>query len=365
MVAAGGGGDLIGAAMVARAIQPAGPVWYASWSWDRVAVDPAPGPRGRSAFDGLRPVGRWNAAVTPASRPRQPGSLLPRLARALEVEVFLLDAERGGVGLHRQLRELVRLHGAGRVLVVDVGGDILARGREPGLSSPLADFLVLAATTGLPVPVVVAVAGLGLDGEVPAAQLRRYAEQMAGERPRIRLDPAVMAPFAEVLAWHPSEATGLLWLAATGGRGVAEIRGDGLLVELDDRAAEVYRFDHSAVLARNPAAGALRATRSLADAEACLVALGLPNELEVERRKLAARQSPQPGELDLDQTLTALHSYEQAAAQRGVAFLTLRRVGEVLGLSADGLRRLRAALEDGRHPQYQPPVWVVALPLRS
>jgi hypothetical protein len=43
----------------------------------RVAVDPAPGPRGRSAFDGLRPVGRWNAAVTPASRPRQPASLLP------------------------------------------------------------------------------------------------------------------------------------------------------------------------------------------------------------------------------------------------------------------------------------------------
>jgi hypothetical protein len=101
-----------------------------------------------------------------------------------------------------------------------------------------------------------------------------------------------------------------------------------------------------------------------ADAEACLVGLGLPNELEVERRKLAARQGPQPGELDLDRALMALRSDEQAAAQRGVAFLTLRRVGEVLGLSAEGLRRLWGTLEDTRHPQYQPPVWVVAWPSR-
>ncbi len=87
---------------------------------------------------------------------------------------------------------------------------------------------MLAATDGLPVPVLVAVAGLGLDGEVPAPQPRRYAEELTGERPSFRLDPAAVAPFAEVLAWHPSEATGLLWLAAAGARGVAEIRGDGL-----------------------------------------------------------------------------------------------------------------------------------------
>jgi hypothetical protein len=124
--------------------------------------------------------------------------------------------------------------------------------------------------------VLYGIVGLGLDGEVPAAQLRRYAEELAGERPWFRLDRGMVALFAEVLAWHLSEATGLLWLAATGGRGMAEIRGDGLLVELDDRPADVHRFDHGAVLARNPAAGALRATRSLADAEACLVALGSP-----------------------------------------------------------------------------------------
>ncbi len=363
VVAAGGGGDVIGAAMLAAlAAGPGGPVHYASWSWDRLSVDPTPGPRGPQAFDGLRPVGRWNAAVGAASTPRAPyGSLLPKLASHLGIEVVLLDPEQGAAGLRRQLGELVGLLGVGQVLVVDVGGDVLARGGEPGLASPLADFLVLAATVDLPVPVWVVVAGLGVDGEVPAAQLRGYARELGGAVPWLRLDRAAVAAFGPVFEWHPSEATGLLWLAAMGERGVAEIRGDGLRVELDAHAADVHRFAHAAVLARNPAARALRATRSLAAAEARLVALGLGSELELERRKAATLgDAAASGALDVGLALDRLRAYERAAAGRGIAFLTMRRVGEVLGLSNEGLGQLRAALRRSRHPQYRPPVWLVA-----
>jgi hypothetical protein len=270
------------------------------------------------------------------------------------------------VGLHRQLRELVDLLTVGQVLVYDVGGDVLARGGEPGLASPLADFLALAAASDLPVPVVVVVAGLGLDGEVPAAQLRAYSQDLAGNGCWLRLDRTAVAAFGPIFEWHPSEATGLLWLAAMGGRGVAEIRGDGLLVELDAHAADVHRFPHRVVAARNPSARALQATRSLQEAEARLIGLGLNSELEVERRKAATLGDPVAAEpLDVDRAFKELLAYERTAADRGVAFVTMRRVGEVLGLSSEGLWQLRAALRRCQHPQYRPPVWLVARPRPS
>jgi hypothetical protein len=66
---------------------------------------------------------------------------------------------------------------------------------------------------------------------VPASQLRAYGMELAGEMPWVRLNPAEATPFGEIFEWPPSEATGLLWLAAMGATGVAEIWGDGLLAD--------------------------------------------------------------------------------------------------------------------------------------
>jgi hypothetical protein len=153
LVAAGGGGDVIAAAMVERVFRERGasqPFHYASYSWDRLEVDPLPGPRDPTAFAALKPVGRWNFQVTASTVTRPPArSHLPQLAADLATPIFLLDPRYGALGLRRQLRELVRLLDADRVAVVDVGGDILARGDEPTLRSPVADFLVLAASADL------------------------------------------------------------------------------------------------------------------------------------------------------------------------------------------------------------------------
>jgi hypothetical protein len=58
-VAAGGGGDVIAAAMVQRALSECGarqPFYYASYAWERREVDPLPGPRDPTAFAALKPV---------------------------------------------------------------------------------------------------------------------------------------------------------------------------------------------------------------------------------------------------------------------------------------------------------------------
>ena len=69
--------------------------------------------------------------------------------------------------------------GCDLLVCVDVGGDVLARGGEPGLASPLCDAVMVAAALRIAgrVKPLLAVIGPGCDGELTAAEvLERVAE---------------------------------------------------------------------------------------------------------------------------------------------------------------------------------------------
>lgn len=359
LVAAGGGGDALAANVIQQATAGAGQrAVFVSWSWERLIVDPVPGPRDPTGFRGLQRCGRWNYRVRPQTVTRPPNaSLLPRLAAALGTELYLLDPREGATGLHRQLAELIELVGADIVQVVDVGGDILAVGQEPGLRSPLADSLVLAASADLGLPTDVLVAGAGLDAELPESVVLQRCEALGGQ-PWYRLGPEDVAPFLPLLRWHPSEVTGLLLRAAQGYRGVAELRDGGHHVRLSDGSPDVYRVPHAAALGVNELAQPLRSTRSLADAEGVLGARGRPSEIGYERRK-ATRLTETATPVDVDVILRWLAEQQDELLAEGVDFLALRRIADAVGLSAAQLSDLGRALDVRHHPQYLPPVWVV------
>ena len=245
LIAAGGGGDALAALMVADAagLDPASTV-VASFAWERTMFDPRPGPRPPDHFTHLRRKGRHNWQITGRSRLREERawSFLPQLAGERSTSIWLLDAREGVEGLQRQLHEAAELHEAHHVLVVDVGGDILARGDESWVKSPTADAMVLAAAATLAIASYVVVLGIGLDGELSPgdldARLSRIQSDVAGLPERL---PARTARrFAESFLWSPSEATGLAYMAARGWRGRAEIRRDGVEVELSQMAAEIH-----------------------------------------------------------------------------------------------------------------------------
>lgn len=124
-----------------------------TYAWDRLLVDPVPGPRGKP-FTGLRPLTRSVRAVPADAAPIAPaGSTLPRLAAELPQTFALIDPHHGAEGIIRQLEELVQHLEPDTVDLLDVGGDILAHGDEPTLRSPLADALTLAACCELNFPV--------------------------------------------------------------------------------------------------------------------------------------------------------------------------------------------------------------------
>jgi len=359
LIAAGGGGDALAAAII-HAATGSEPACIATLAWDRLLIDPLPGPRSARDFASLRRLTEHVRVITPHTRPIPPaGSTLPRLAAALDAPLALLDPTHGAHGLRLQLRELAAVLAAPHAEIIDVGGDILTTGDDPGLRSPLADALVLSACHELDIPVDVLIAGPGLDGEIPEIDVLARA----GTAIATRLRPADVDRCLHVFDWHPSEATALLAAAARGARGTAEVRDSGLPVPLTDHSPNVYRLTYAQALAVNPLAQALRHATSLEEAERITGALCGFSELDYERAKATAlreagsRARHEPHAVTIEDLGHQARIYEHNAAGRGIDYLTFRRLAEALGVSTATAGHLRTHLITTRPAHYLPPIW--------
>jgi hypothetical protein len=349
MVAAGGGGDALAAVVIAAATPDRGrAVGVATLAWDRLAVDPLPGPRGASDFDRLDQRGGYSI-VTASTVPRPPaGSTLPRLATALSVPLVLLDPAGGAEGIRSQVTAATRGLGGRTVELVDVGGDLLGAPGDPGLRSPLADALTAAAC---PPETSVYVVGPGLDGEL--------AEALVLDRltrpPVLTLTAADWVPLMGVFAWHPTEATALLAAASRGLRGMVEIRDAGLPVLLTDDSPKVSRLRYADVTQVNPLVDAIATTQSFAGVERVVRKTLGWTELDYERDKASRPAGVSAGlPAGLNETVTA---WEAAARGRGVDWATFRRIAEAAKTRA--IAELREHLISAHPDRYDPPLWRV------
>ena len=167
----GGGGDVVGALAVAQAARARGAQFVVGgMTWERLPIDPLPGPRRLDEIEGAE---RLNAAVALAGPDtRGPGGFRfaeSRMAEILGEPVVLLDPNPGPRAVGDALADAALRLGCDLVVLVDVGGDVLAHGDEPGLGSPLCDAIVLASAERLTPPgspVAGAVFGPCCDGEL-------------------------------------------------------------------------------------------------------------------------------------------------------------------------------------------------------
>jgi len=290
----GGGGDVVGAlasAELCRRYHGAQPV-VSGTTWERVAIDPQPGPRSEAEIEGARPLAPGVLAAGPQTRVRESGVLFAesRMAGLLGEEVLLVDVTRGPRTIASGLAAAADALGCDLLLFVDVGGDVLGHGDEPGLASPLCDALMLAAASHLADAgraVLGAVFGAGCDGELPPAQvLERLAEVgaaggLAGAR---GLTPVVAERLAVAVEAIPTEASAQALRCFRGETGTTAIRGGRRTVELSPVGAISFYYDVPAAL-RSAArlAQAVRDAQDLEDANATLNELGVFTELDYER----------------------------------------------------------------------------------
>lgn len=354
IVAAGGGGDAVAASMLDAALYgDEGPAVVFTYAWDRLLVDPVPGPRGPASFTGLRPLTRSVQVVPGDARPVAPaGSTLPRLAAELPQTFALIDPHHGAEGITRQLEELIQHLEPESIDLLDVGGDILARGDEPTLRSPLADALTLAACCQVNAPVRLLVAGPGLDGEIPSDELR---DRMGSTL--LTLTAEHVDAVSSVLEWHPSEATAMLSATARGVRGLCEIRDAGLPVPLTDEGPTIHEADLDDALTRNELARAILTTETLDEVEHHSREICGYSEIDYERNKASWLGTQPEQKLDPDTTLRQLDQFEAEARARRVTHTTFRRLTEALELNGKQRQDLRALLLSSRPEQYAAPLW--------
>ena len=354
IVAAGGGGDAVAAAMLDAALYgDEDQAVILTYAWDRLLVDPVPGPRNPSDFTGLEPVTQSVWSVPAEARPIAPaGSTLPRLAAELPHTFALIDPQHGAEGMTRQLEELVSHLEPTSIDLLDVGGDILARGDEPTLKSPLADALTLAACCQVNASIRLLVAGPGLDGELPIEKMHGLFGSLVHT-----FTAKDAEPVSSVLEWHPSEATGMLAATARGVRGICEVRDAGLPISLTDDGPTVHEVDLDEALSRNELARAILSTTTLEEAEAHSREICGYSEIDYERNKAVWLKEQPSAQLDPGSILAQLSVFETDARNRGITHTTFRRLAEVFGVPGAQREDLRKLLIQRVRDTESAPLW--------
>jgi hypothetical protein len=203
------------------------------------------------------------------------------------VETLLVDVTRGPAEIAAGIEHAAARLGADLVVFIDVGGDALGHGDEPGLASPLCDAVMLAAAARVePLPVLGGVFGPGCDGELTLDELlERVAEvAAAGGFAGMRgLTPAVAERLERAVETVPTEASAQALRCFRGERGTTTIRRGRRTVELQPLGATTIYFDIRAAL-RSAArlADAVGGADGLEDANEILHGLGLRTELDYE-----------------------------------------------------------------------------------
>jgi hypothetical protein len=300
VIGIGGGGDVAGALAVAelsRLYHGGDPV-VGGVTWERRPIDPEPGPRRTDEIEGAELLAPGVLMAGPATRVRSSGVHFAEshMADFLRGDTLLVDPNGGPRRIADALAATAHRLGTDLTIFVDVGGDVLAHGDEPGLASPLCDSVMLAAAVRMQRaghPVLGAVFGLGCDGELRIDEVwARIAEVaaaggLAGAR---GITPPVAARLEEAVRHVPTEASAQALRAFRGETGESKMRGGRRSVDLSPAAALTLFFDCDAALG-----SAARCAAAVYDASSLEDANELLHDMGIERTELDYERNPPPG----------------------------------------------------------------------
>lgn len=296
----GGGGDAVGALGVARCLTDRGvEAVLGGVAWERIAVDPEPGPRPLDQVLGPKRRGPGWAIVEPGSGATTARGIHfceSRLATFLGAETALIDVTGGPATAAAGMAAAAAELGCDLVVLVDIGGDAIAAGGESGLASPLCDAVMLAAGAALDdsVPRLAGVLGAGCDGELRPVEVLDRVAALASVGAWIGtfgIDPEAAREIEHAAEAAVTEASAMVARCVHGERGEVPIRGGRRTVELGPVGALAFMFDLDHALAELPLARAVAGCDSLEAANQALLAMGVGTELEYERRRAAGEAS--------------------------------------------------------------------------
>lgn len=261
--------------------------------WERFSVDPVPGPIALGELSPVEPLGRGLGWIYPGTVALREGRVVrPQLARVVGLaggRGLALDLWLGPVELAKGLELLAAELGAEAVVGVDVGGDVLAKGDEGGLWSPLADQVMLACLARLEeggLRSVLAIHGLGADGELPADYLVHRLGEVASRGAylgAVGMGREGASRLQEAVDKVVTEASALTLAAFRGEEGARSLRGGTRRAGLSIISSLTFFVDPAGLAEASPMAKAVWSAQSLEEANERLHELGVYTELDLER----------------------------------------------------------------------------------
>jgi len=299
VIGVGGGGDVVGALATARFLEFCGLEFHlGGLSWERSVFDPIPGPR---SLDEVREVRALHPYVWLANPRSRTATGVPfaesKMAGIYGREVLLVDIHGGARGVVEGLEVALKEFKADLMVGVDVGGDSLAQGGEPGLRSPLADSIMLAALAELErrgQPALWAVFGYGSDGEMTVEEIELALNKVAkagGLLGAWALTAKVVSELERVIQEVQTEASAVPVECARGAWGEKRIREDRRRVKLTPLTTLTFFLAPTVVFhTLSRPARSVSASRSLDEANQALHSIGLKTELDLERERYQREQ---------------------------------------------------------------------------
>jgi hypothetical protein len=297
VIGVGGGGDVVGALATARFLEFCGLKFVlGGLSWERSVYDPIPGPRKLSEVRNVRVLHDY-AWMANGDSQTTTGVFFAesKMAAVQGQEVLLIDINGGVKGAVDGLEVAMKELNTDLLVGLDVGGDSLAQGNEPGLRSPLADSIMLAAYAeleNLGHRTLWGVFGYGSDGELTVDEIESALSKITGAGGLLggcSLTPKIATELEEVIKTVSTEASAVPVRCFRGAWGEGKIRSGQRSVKLTPLTALTFFMSATKLYETlSRPAQAVRASASLEDANDALRTIGVSTELDFERTKYRA-----------------------------------------------------------------------------
>jgi hypothetical protein len=295
----GGGGDVVSSLIAYNYMKKLGNnVSLGAVVWERYIVDPLPGPICNNDLINIEKINKNISIVNKNSYAiRGEFKIVPQLVKVVRIlsekgiedkgySICIKDGVKGTVDA---LFDLVNKEKIDLIIGVDAGGDVLGKGCEDTLMSPLIDNIVLSALSELKkmgINTILGTIGLGSDGELEHEYLvNRIAEiaSLGGLLDIKGIDVETARLLNDVLEHVDTEASRIPLEAFKGFIGKRKIRRGTKEVYVTPFSAVMFLLDPEVVASTNLMYPHLRNTTSLEEVNDIFHNFGVYTEYDFEK----------------------------------------------------------------------------------
>jgi len=293
ILATGGGGDIASAAVLKHILKKFyGKIILGSIPWERLKHDPKPGP---IKYEEMRDIRVCNGYVVvdggsyAVREDRKIFFQASKIARLLNEDVIVVSPIYGFKSFVDGIRNALIDYGLDTVIFVDVGGDIIAKGYEEGLWSPMADGYGLAASYKLQQEdfnSIIAIVSPASDGELPWEYIKERLSNYyrIGAVLRVLGFGSIDLKFyRDIIEYIDTEASRMAYEAMVNGFGGRWIRSGSRYVELDIHSTLVFLLDPNHIYRDSLPSQLIYNSNSFEESNNLLLENGIPTEYEFEK----------------------------------------------------------------------------------